>query len=93
MELNNIAHIINFSNKLELRKESISDDINNGVNIIEKVVLILEHSSERYTYGQLIDFISDLLNYQESIIAGLRRPWRWDHARNMEIRNRLVSKG
>lgn len=93
INLNNIANIVDFSNELELRKEDLRQSIDTARNIVEKETLILEHSPEDYSYEKLIDFISNYVIYQQHIINELRGPWRWDHARNMEIRYRLVTNG
>lgn len=93
MSVNNTLDFIYYFDNLELHKDTMRQSIEDGLSTIEKEMLILKHASESYTYGELIEYVTNSLNYQSSIIAELRRPWRWDHNRNMEIRNRLFTKG
>lgn len=77
----------------DIKKDKIYDWIVTGINQIEDEILIIENIAESYTPNELADFIKSSLTYNQYIIAELRRPWRWDHQRNMEIRQRIILKG
>ncbi|MBS4212854.1 hypothetical protein [Neobacillus rhizophilus] len=93
--LSDVLYFINSANSdsLEMHRDQARRWILSGIDIIEEEILLIENLHDNYTPQDLIRFVQNSLTHNLYIIAELRRPWRWDHQRNMEIRKKLTSNG
>ncbi|MFC4801323.1 hypothetical protein ACFPA1_18505 [Neobacillus sp. GCM10023253] len=93
--LRDVFYFINSadSDSLETHRDQARRWILSGIDMIEEEILLIENLHDNYTPQDLIHFVQNSLTYNLYIIAELRRPWRWDHQRNMEIRKRLTTNG
>lgn len=92
-KLRDILNFINSTNMIEMHIDQILEWTSHTINSIENEVLLLEKNSKNYTPKHLYEFIHETLTDHLYIIAELRRPWRWDHEINMEIRRLLYLRG
>ncbi len=93
IEFKNVLHDINTIEPAEIRKDRVREWASRAVAKVESEIIKIQFSSKEYTPLEVINYIREnLINFEYSI-AELRRPWRWDHERNMNIRYRLIYSG
>lgn len=91
--LSNLLNYINVTDKLVFNKNSCRQWILEAINTIENENLKIKNYENHYEPDDIKNFINKCLVDYIYIIAELRRPWRWDHHRNMKIREKLLYKG
>lgn len=89
----NLQNYVNTTDKLEFNKDSFRKWILKAINTIENENLKIRNNESHYQPDDIKKFINESLIDYIYIIADLRRPWRWDHRRNMKIREKLFYKG
>lgn len=92
-ELRSVLSFINSSNNLEMHKREILEWLKDMIMLSEEEILILENKTLNYTSKELAEYLLLSSTNYIYIIAELRRPWRWDHEKNMRIRKVLYYHG
>ncbi|SFD02125.1 hypothetical protein SAMN05443252_1144 [Bacillus sp. OV322] len=90
--LRDLLHSIDSSDSIQINnKESVRPWIKTGIDTIEDEILLINSLGENYKPKDISNFVLNSLTYNIYIIAELRRPWRWDYERNVQIRNKLLN--
>src|SRR5699024_4334540 len=92
-KLRDILNFINSTNMIEMHIDQILEWTSYKNKSIEEGGSILEQNSKNYSTEHLYGFIHETLTDHLYTIAELKRPWRWDHEINMEIRRLLYLRG
>src|SRR5699024_2248308 len=89
-----VLTFLSYTKDNEINIEETARWVSQLIRVIEEEILLIENLNEDYAPKDLHEFITETLLMQNlQVIANLRRPWRWDHERNMKIRLKLKHNG